>query len=86
MTKRQIKVASIFFENIGNFKYCWATLANENYVQEEIMRVSHLWNACHHSVRKILSSHLLPKNTKIKVLRTTILPLFYMVMKIGLSH
>jgi len=55
-------------------------------VHEEIVSVSHLWIACHHSVRNILSSLLLPKSTKIKVLRTTILPLFYMIMKIGVSH
>ena len=32
-------------------------------------------NACHHSVQNILSSSLLSKNVKIKIYRTTILPL-----------
>ena len=32
------------------------------------------WNACYHSVQKLLSSRLLSKNLKIKIYRTIILP------------
>jgi hypothetical protein len=31
-------------------------------------------NACYHSVQNLLSSHLLPKNIKIRIYKTIILP------------
>ena len=40
----------------------------------EIKRGSKSCNACHHSVHKLLSSSLLPKNIKTKIQRTIILP------------
>jgi hypothetical protein len=35
---------------------------------------------------RILSSHLLSKNLKIKIYKTIILPVFCMVVKLDLSH
>jgi hypothetical protein len=41
---------------------------------EEIKRRLNSGNACYHSVQKLLSSRLLSKNVKIRIYRTTILP------------
>jgi hypothetical protein len=42
-------------------------------IQEEIKRKLNLGNACYHSVQNLLSSHLLPKNVKIRIYKTIIL-------------
>jgi hypothetical protein len=46
----------------------------KNFIQEEIKRRLNSGNACYHSVRNLLSSHLLPKNIKIRIYNTIILP------------
>ena len=50
------------------------TLTNQNYIQEEIKNRLKTGNASYHSVQNLLSSSLLPKNLKIKIYRTIILP------------
>ena len=55
-------------------KYLGATLTNQNYIQEEIKSRLKSGNAYYHSVQNLLSSSLLPKNVKIKIYRTIILP------------
>ena len=50
------------------------TLRNQNSIQEEIKSRLKLGNACYYSVQNLLSSRLLSKNLKIKIYRTTILP------------
>jgi hypothetical protein len=45
-------------------------------IQEEIKSRLKLGNARYHSVQKLLSSHLLYKNIKIKIYRTTIFPVY----------
>jgi hypothetical protein len=47
---------------------------NQNLIQEEIKRRLNSGNACYHSVQNLLSSHLLPKNLKIGIYKTIILP------------
>ena len=47
---------------------------NQNSIQEEMMSRLKSVNACYHSVQNLLSSSLLPKNTKSKIYRTIILP------------
>jgi len=59
---------------VGPFKYLATTLTNQNSFQEEIKRKLKSGNAHHHSVQNLLSSNLIPKNTKIKICRTIILP------------
>jgi hypothetical protein len=54
-------------------RYC-ATVTNQNFIQEEIKRRFNLGNACYNSVQNLLSSRLLPKNVKIIIYRTIILP------------
>jgi len=50
------------------------TLTNQNSIQEEIKSRLKSGNACYNSVQNILSSSSLPKNLKIKLYRTIILP------------
>jgi hypothetical protein len=40
----------------------------------EIKRRLNSGNACYHSVQKLLSSHLLSKNVKLRIYKTIILP------------
>jgi hypothetical protein len=49
------------------------TLTNQNSVQEENHSTLQSGNACCHSAKNLLSSRLLPKTIKIKILRTVIL-------------
>jgi len=57
------------------FKYLGTMLTNQNSIQEEIKSRLKLGNACYYSVQNLLSSSLLPKNLKIKIYRTIILPI-----------
>jgi len=59
------------------------TLTNRNSIQEEIKSRFQSGNACYHSVQNLLSSNLLPKNLKIKIYRTLILPIVFMGVKLG---
>ena len=52
------------------------TLTNQNSIQGEIKSRLKLGNACYYSVQNLFSSSLLPKNLKIKIYRTIILPVF----------
>jgi hypothetical protein len=71
---RDIKIANRSFENVPQFKYLETTGTNENLIQEEIKRRLNSGNACSHSVQNLLSSRLLSKNLKIRIYKTTILP------------
>ena len=50
------------------------TLKNQNAIREEIKSKLKSRKACYLSVKNLLSSSLLPKNIKIKIHRTIILP------------
>jgi hypothetical protein len=69
-----IKLDNKFFERVEQFKYLGTTLTNRRSIQEEIKSRLKSRNACYHSVQDLLSSSLLPKNTKIKIYRSIILP------------
>ena len=56
------------------FKYLGKKLTNQNSIQEEIKSRLKLGNACYHSMQNLLSSSLISKNLKIKIYKTTILP------------
>jgi len=60
---------------VEEFKYSGTTLTNKNSLQEEIKSRMKSGNDCYHSVQNLLSSSLLPKNLKIKIHRTIILPI-----------
>jgi hypothetical protein len=63
------------YENVVQFTYLGMIATNQNLVQEEMKRRLNLSNACYHPVQNLLSSDLLPKNVKIKIYKTIILPL-----------
>jgi hypothetical protein len=57
------------------------TLANQNYIHEEIKSRLNLGNACYHAVQSCLSSYLLSKDINNKIYKTIILPVFCMSVK-----
>jgi hypothetical protein len=61
-------------EHVSQFKYLETTVTSHNLIQAEIKRRLNSGNACYHSVQKLLSSCLLPKNVKIRIYKTIILP------------
>jgi hypothetical protein len=72
-----IKVDNKSFERVDDFKYVRTTLTNQNSIHEEFNSRLKSGNACYHSVRNILPSRLLFKNTKIRVYRSIILPVVF---------
>jgi hypothetical protein len=56
------------------FRYLGITLTDQNCAHEEIKSRQNSGNACHHSVHSLLSSGLLSRNVKVKILKTIILP------------
>jgi hypothetical protein len=81
-----IKLDNKSFGRVEQFKYLGTALTNRNSIQEEIKSRLKSGNACYHSVQDLVSYSLLSKNTKIKIYRTVILPVFCMGVKLGLSH
>jgi hypothetical protein len=82
-----IKLDNKSFERVKQFKYLGTSLTNRNSIQEEIKSRMKSRNACYHSVQDLLSSSLLSENTKIKIYRSIILPVFFcMDVRLGLSH
>jgi hypothetical protein len=71
---RDIKIGNRSFENVSQFKYLGTTVTDQNLIQEEIKRRLNSDNACYHSIQNLLSSHLLSKNIKVRMYKTTILP------------
>jgi hypothetical protein len=69
-----IKIGNRCFENVAQFKYFGITVTTQNLIQDEIKRRLNSGNTCYHSVKNLLSSHLLFKNVKIIIYKTIILP------------
>ena len=61
-------------ERVEEFRYFGTTLTSQNSIQEEIKCRLKLGNACYYSLQNLLSSSLLSKTLKIKIYRTTVLP------------
>jgi hypothetical protein len=81
-----IETASRSSENVAQFIYLETTVTNQNFIQDKIKTRLNLGNACYHSVQKLLFPHLLSKNIKIKIHKNTILSVFCMGVKHGLSQ
>jgi len=62
-----MKIDNSSTESVEEFKYLGTTLTNKNSIQEEIQSRLKLGNACHYSVKNLLSSSLLTKNLAIKI-------------------
>jgi hypothetical protein len=73
--KHGIKIANRYFEGVAKFKYLGTTLTDQNCMLEEIKSRLNFWNACCHLVQSLLSSRLLPRNLKVKIYKTIILPI-----------
>ena len=69
-----VRIHNSTFERVEEFKYLGTTSTNQNSIPEEIKSILRSGNACYHSVQNLLSSRLLSKTLKIKIYRTTILP------------
>jgi hypothetical protein len=59
---------------VAKFKYVGTTLTGQNYMREGIKCRLNSGKACYHSVQSLLSSLLFPRNVKVKIYKTIILP------------
>jgi hypothetical protein len=69
-----INIDNSSFERVEEFRYSGTIVTNQNSLQEKIKSRLNSGNVCCHSVQNLLSSSLLSKNLKIKIYRTTTLP------------
>jgi hypothetical protein len=72
--KRSIKIANRYFEDVARFKKLGTTLIDQNCMHKEIKSRLNSGNACYHSVQSLLSSIFLCRKFKVKIYKTTILP------------
>jgi hypothetical protein len=59
---------------VEHFKYLEMTVTNQNLIQKYIKRTLNSGNVCYHGVQNLSSSCLLPKNVKIRIYKTIVLP------------
>lgn len=69
-----VKTANKSFESVANFKCLETAPTNEKCLPVEIKSRLNSGNSCYLSVRNLLSSHFLPKNIKINIYKTIMLP------------
>jgi hypothetical protein len=62
-----INLTNRLYENVSEFIYFGMTVRNQNLIQEELKRILNSGNSCYHSKQKLLCSHPLSKNLKIRI-------------------
>jgi hypothetical protein len=72
--RQNIKIAHRSFGDLAKFAYLGTTLTEQNCMHEEIKSRLNSGNVCYHSVQRLLLSHLLSRNVKVKIYKTIILP------------
>ena len=70
-----MKIDNSSFVGVEQFRYLGTTIGNQNSIQKEIKSSLSSRTVCCHSVQNPLPSTLLPKNIKIKIFRTAVLPI-----------
>jgi hypothetical protein len=68
-----INIKNRFFENVAQLKYFGRTVTSQNLKENEIKRKLNFGNTCYHSVQNFCLC-VLPKNVKIRICKTLILP------------
>ena len=69
-----IKIDNGSLRRVEEFRYLLTNLTDQNSIQEEIKSRLESGNACYHSVQIFCLTVCYPKNLKIKIYRTIILP------------
>ena len=64
---QSVRIDNSTFERVEVFKYLGINLTNQNSIAKEIKSKLRPGNACYHSVQNLLSSRLLSKTLKIKI-------------------
>jgi hypothetical protein len=80
--RQSIKIVIRSFEVVAKLKYLRTILTDQNIMNEEIESRLNSGN----SVQGLLSCRLLSRNLKVKVYKTTILPIVCTGVKLSLSH
>ena len=74
MENEHISEGSNWYENIKTFECLSSLLTNKTSIYEEVYYRPNARNSCYYSVHTLMSSRLLTRNFKIKIRKTTTLP------------
>jgi hypothetical protein len=75
--KHTIKIPSRSFEDVASFKYLRISLADQNFIREEITNRINSGNTFYHSIQSLWSFRKFSRNVKFKIYKTKILPLAF---------